>query len=309
MTQKHKTRLFCKPAILRKLVVGLAFLLALSSIIFHTGWGTLSSLGWQNIVALCPLGALEVMLGSRSVIPHALLLLAVMLLVVLLFGKSFCSWVCPIPFISRFIVSKEVKEQERQQRLEASRLALVNYQQQEADGHCDTCRSKRPVLDSRHLVLLGALGSTVFFGFPVFCIICPIGLTFAIAIAIVRLIGFNEPSVSLLIFPAILLIEVMVLRKWCLRICPLSALLSLIATLNKTFKPQVDSQKCLRSAQGEPCSVCSSVCPERIDPHSDLGLRPKTECTRCNRCAEACPQAAIRFPVLLHKPKRDGFDL
>jgi ferredoxin-type protein NapH len=301
MTQKYDGRRFLQPTTLRKIVAGLAVLIVFISIIFHTGWGTLSSLGWQSIVALCPLGALESMLGARAIIPHVLLLLAVMLIIVLLFGKSFCSWICPVPFVSRFFATKDVRLQEREERLEASQLALDNYRLEQKGEHCGACHSKRLPVDTRHFILLGALGSTAFFGFPVFCIVCPIGLIFATGIAVVRLIGFNEPSLSLLIFPTILLIEVMVLRKWCLKICPMSALLSLVSTFNKTFKPQVDADKCLRSNLDEACAVCSSVCPERIDPHSDLGLRPTTECTRCNRCAQACPQGAISFPLLPKK--------
>jgi ferredoxin-type protein NapH len=299
MTQKYEGRRFFKPAILRRLVGGLVALAVVISIIFHTGWGTLSSFGWQNIVALCPLGALEAMLGTRSIIPHALLLLAVMLIFVLLFGKAFCSWVCPVPFVSRFFATKDGKLQERNEQQEASKLAFENHQKQ--TEHCGACKQKKLSLDSRHLILLGALGSTAVFGFPVFCIVCPIGLVFATTIAVVRLIGFNEPTLSLLIFPAILLIEVMVLRKWCLKICPLSALLSLVATFNRTFKPQVDTQKCLRSSQGEACAICAGACPQHIDPHSDLGLQPKIECTRCNRCAEVCPQGAISFPLIPQK--------
>ncbi|MFR1638333.1 MAG: 4Fe-4S binding protein [Eggerthellaceae bacterium] len=69
-----------------------------------------------------------------------------------------------------------------------------------------------------------ALLSTAVFGFPVFCLICPVGLTFATLIAVWRLFQFNEVALSLLVFPAMLALEVLVLRKWCSRFCPLGAL-------------------------------------------------------------------------------------
>ena len=44
----------------------------------------------------------------------------------------------------------------------------------------------RAKLDSRHYVLGGALLSTAVFGFPVFCLVCPIGLTFATVLVVWR---------------------------------------------------------------------------------------------------------------------------
>ena len=70
--------------------------------------------------------------------------------------------------------------------------------------------------------------------------------------------------------------------------------MSLFAPLARRLRPQVKVDACLRST-GEDCVVCGSVCPEGIDPVRDLGRRPLYECTRCGRCAEACPTQAITF--------------
>ncbi|MFR0707830.1 MAG: hypothetical protein ACLSIH_12425 [Eggerthella lenta] len=78
-------------------------------------------------------------------------------------------------------------------------------------------------LDTRHATLLGALGASAVFGFPVFCLVCPIGLTFATFIGVWHLFQFNETSWGLIIFPAILVLEIAFLRKWCAKICPVSA--------------------------------------------------------------------------------------
>lgn len=149
-------------------------------------------------------------------------------------------------------------------------------------------------LDSRHAVLAGTLATTALCGFPVFCLLCPVGLTFATVIALYRFIGFNEPTIDLLVFPAIIVLELVLLRKWCHRFCPISALMSLLAPLARRLRPQVSMEACLRS-KGEDCTVCGSVCPEGIDPVADLGRRSLSECTRCGRCAEACPAQAIAF--------------
>jgi ferredoxin-type protein NapH len=150
-------------------------------------------------------------------------------------------------------------------------------------------------------VLGGALLSTAVFGFPVFCIICPVGLVFATIIAFWRWIGFNDLTISLIAFPAILLVEVLVLRKWCLKLCPLGAVASLLAIPNRLFRPKVDANKCLRS-QGKDCHICQDSCEEGLDPHLNAGLH---ECSKCGQCIDNCPTSAISLPLLVRPKAQD----
>lgn len=57
---------------------------------------------------------------------------------------------------------------------------------------CSSCAEKRAALDSRHVILGGSLLSAAVFGFPVFCLICPIGLTFATIVLVMRLFGLRR---------------------------------------------------------------------------------------------------------------------
>ena len=148
-------------------------------------------------------------------------------------------------------------------------------------------------LDSRHAVLVGTLASAAVFGFPVFCLICPVGLTFATIIGLWNLVQFNEPSWALVIFPVILILEVTVLRKWCSKICPISALVSLLSNLNVTLRPRVKTDVCLRS-RGVDCHACVDACPEQLDPHS----KRIPECSKCGKCVDACPAKAISIKLL-----------
>ncbi len=148
-------------------------------------------------------------------------------------------------------------------------------------------------LDSRHAVLMGTLASAAVFGFPVFCLVCPVGLTFATIIGLWNLVQFNEPSWALIIFPIVLIAEVTVLRKWCSKICPISALVSLLSNLNVTLRPRVRTDVCLRG-RGVDCHACVDACPEQLDPHS----RRIPECSKCGKCVEACPAKAISIKLL-----------
>lgn len=294
MTRKYEGRTFLKPSAIRTCTVGAVVLIVVVGLVFGGGWGTVSSMGFEGIAALCPLGAFESLLGTWSFVPRMLLVLAVVLVGALLVGRAFCSWVCPVPPLARFLSTKRLRARDAAARKNAGRCALEAY---EAGERTPT----KPKLDSRHIMLCGALGSAAIFGFPVFCLVCPVGLTFGLIIAFGRLVGFNEPSWGLLVFPLILVLELTVLRSFCGRFCPIGALLSLLGRFSSTFKPQVDRSKCRRASKGEPCAVCASTCPEGIDPNADVGLVSSAECTRCNRCAEACPEGAIAFPLVARK--------
>ena len=300
---------------------------------FHVGIGTPSAFGIQQISAICPLGALETMAGAKGVMLHPLLLFALVVVLIVLVGKAFCAWMCPVPWLQKFFrpkkraaSAKDAAGREATAQSAAGHDApascgdsAVGSTQAEAaepeETHsacapsaCAACagasacaKALAPVggardgvrLDSRHAVLVGTLASAAVFGFPVFCLICPVGLTFATIIGLWNLVQFNEPTWALIIFPIILIAEVTVLRKWCSKICPISALVSLLSNLNVTLRPRVKADACLRS-RGVDCHACVDACPEQLDPHS----RRIPECSKCGKCVEACPAKAIGIKLL-----------
>ena len=271
--------------LLRTLSVLAVIALVCLGLALHTGTGTPSAWGIYDIAAICPLGAAEAALASKTVVPPMLIALAVGIALVVLFGRAFCAWGCPIPLLRRIFGLKEPKRKRR------------------ASDALDVPAAQRGgAADSRNWVLGGALLSTAVFGFPVFCLICPVGLTFATLIAVWRLFQFNEVALSLLVFPAMLVLELAVLRKWCHRFCPLGALLSLVSRGNRTFRPQANVGTCLHAAHGERCHRCADACPEGIDLHDRAASAPLNECVKCRECADACPVHAITFPFLSKKP-------
>jgi ferredoxin-type protein NapH len=285
---------------LRGILALVLIVLICLGLLFPLGTGTFSAFGFSSIAAVCPLGILETMLTGGDLPLHPLLLLGSVVVAVLVFGKFFCAWGCPTPWIQRFFRSRK----ETTSASDEARGADVDGTSSACAGCHSGCAASRQALpplggardgiriDGRHLTLLGALLSCVLFGFPVFCLLCPIGLTAATIVGLWHLFQYNDATFGLLLFPAIIILELVVLRRWCARICPLSALTSLIANGNRLFRPQVDEQRCLR-AQGVDCHVCVDVCPEQLDPHSPH----LPECSKCHACAEHCPASAIRFPL------------
>ena len=270
-------------------------IVAVLLIALFAGWqtGTLCSVGYDAIAYICPLGALETIFGSWAFVPRVLICLAVVVIVALVFGKAFCSWVCPVAPLSDLLRGRKAREKDECERTQAAHRVLERWSVTNA-AQAEKHKPFRSRVDGRHVVLAGSLASAAVCGFPVFCLVCPIGLTFANAIALYRLIGFNEPAIEVLVFPALLVLELTVFRKWCHRFCPVGALLSLLSRGNRTFKPHVNASMCARHA-GSSCAACAQACPEHIDPCADLGDRSLAECTRCGACVNTCPAKALSF--------------
>ena len=270
-------------------------IVAVLLIALFAGWqtGTLCSVGYDAIAYICPLGALETIFGSWAFVPRVLICLAVVVIVALVFGKAFCSWVCPVAPLSDLLRGRKAREKDECERTQAAHRVLERWSDTNA-AQAEKHKPFRSRVDGRHVVLAGSLASAAVCGFPVFCLVCPIGLMFASAIALYRLIGFNEPAIEVLVFPALLVLELTVFRKWCHRFCPVGALLSLLSRGNRTFKPHVDASMCARHA-GSSCAACAQACPEHIDPCADLGDRSLAECTRCGACVNTCPAKALSF--------------
>lgn len=267
----------------------------------HVGVGTLSAIGWQDISLLCPLGALATMIATKTLLPRAVVSVVIALALILLFARAFCGWVCPVPVVSKIrgIFSKKTSN------TDMTGTGVLPADEQAAlsgCGHsCSSCAEKRATFDSRHVILGGSLLSAAVFGFPVFCLICPIGLTFATIVLVMRLFAFGDVAWGVILVPALLLAEVVFFRKWCSKFCPISALMSLVGKANRTFVPAIDNAKCRESAQGASCEVCAAVCPQGINVrHPEAGMS-FSECTKCRACVEACPTQAITMPFLPKK--------
>lgn len=320
---------------LRALAALAFFLLFLLGLAVHTGWGTASSFGIAEIAAICPLGNLEAMLASKTFLPRALVGFAVFLVVAALLGRFFCGWLCPVPWVEKALSKlrapgrrfglglKESPAASETPRTSACTTTNASSNTASESGKnaprscpsgasCASSSCKDCALASRvkekadqatektpYWILGGALASSAVFGFPVFCLICPVGLTFALTVALWRLFEFNETNWAILWFAGFLVLELLVLRRWCSRFCPLGALWTLASRLNRFLRPKAREDLCTRMTHGVPCTICRDVCPEGIDPAS-VANDPMllARCTKCGACAAACPTGAVHFPFL-----------
>lgn len=298
---------------LSKIVPAVIFVVLAVGLIAGISFGTLSGFGWGEISALCPLGAITTMVSTKTFLPRPFIALVIMLVLVFFLGRAFCGWMCPVPVlkrVGRFFKSARTRKAEDQAKADLDRdIAKYVLSHGKECKSCGSCKQVRKKLDSRHYVLGGALLSTVIFGFPVFCLFCPIGLSFATVLLVWRLFAVGDVTISVLLIPAVLIVELVVLRKWCTRICPLAALMNLVGRFGKSTRPVIDDSKCIETTTGKPCSRCATACVHDINlRHPDFAERTVADCTRCHACVEACPTQAIHMPVIVRRKRADGTD-
>ena len=276
----------------RRALPALVLLMCAVAFVAMVPLGNISAFGWESISAICPMGALSSLLASKTLVPRVLISLVIALALILLFGRAFCSWICSVPFVERILGLRDGD-------CEGGRKVAAGKEKGSCSQGCSGCAKARgKAVDSRHFVLGGTLLSAAVFGFPVFCLICPIGLTFATIFLVLRLFG-GSVSWALLVVPALLIVELFLARKWCHRICPLGALMSLVSKGNRTFVPTIDKDMCLEETRGAHCGRCHAACPEGIDLRNLAGsLVAINECVKCRACVEACPAHAISVPFL-----------
>lgn len=295
-----------------RIIIPVALMVAIGvGFAFNSGIGTMSAIGWKDIALLCPLGALGTMIASQTLIPQAVISLVVAAAAILLLGRAFCAWACPVPIVSKLrdVFKKPASFADEKAAIvtgeanaDAAGDGLTAAEKKALKSGCaacgQMCASQPATFDSRHFVLGGALLSAAVFGFPVFCLICPIGLTFATIMLVMLLFGGGDVTWSLVAVPLLLVVEVVLLRKWCVNFCPLSALMSLVAKGNRTFKPAIDDTVCLETSKGATCDLCGAACEVGIDVrHPERGAA-WSECTKCRACVDVCPTRAITMPLL-----------
>lgn len=243
------------------------------------GWsilqGNLSSSSLFGIVPLSdPYAALQ-MFAAGAIIAGDLLLgaLIVAIFYLLIGGRVFCSWVCPINIITD----------------------LAGYLRTKIE--LGKVQAKQPASrNMRYWVLALSLILSTMLGVAAFEFISPISMVHR---GIVFGLGFGWAAV-LIIF----LFDLFVLKHgWCGHICPLGGFYSLVGrfSLLRVWHTKENCTECMN---------CKSVCPEKqvlhmisIDSQSVLS----GECTNCGRCIEICDDNALNFSLRnLAKTKKTG---
>nr|CRH05564.1 Putative 4Fe-4S ferredoxin, iron-sulfur binding domain protein [Candidatus Magnetococcus massalia] len=228
------------------------------------------------LLSLSPLTALTTTLTS-GVLYGGLVISLVIVVGTLIFGRFFCSWVCPMGILNQFFG-----------------WLLAKYKGEAAIGrnrYQTSFRLKYYIL----LVLL--IGSAI--GVLQVGLMDPIALTTRSMVTTIlpaweRMTGLgpyaNAPIFhgALLIagiFVGLLLVTRWLPRFWCRVLCPLGAMLGLLASWSP-FRIHRDLDKCTD------CNKCQWSCQGACDPQGELRI---TECHVCMNCVESCPEGALHY--------------
>lgn len=276
----------------RRICMLLVLVAVLASLAFDIGIGTPSSFGVGQFSLLCPLGGIEAMLASASFVPVAALSAGVLLLFALIFGRAWCAWGCPAHAIRGFF------------KREPKSAHAADFEQVTCGSSCTKAAKfnlkqslKYIGRDKRTWVFLAVVVATIIAGFPLFCLICPIGLTFGTVGSLWHLIVDKQLTASVLVFPVALAIELVAYRKWCMNLCPIAGLLGVFGQFALRFRPTVNTKTCLRQTGASACEACTVACPEHIDLHSKDTPIQLGACSRCGKCVAVCPSNSVKIKL------------
>jgi ferredoxin len=245
-----------------------------------------------------PLAALSTLIASRAINTFfwpSLLLVAATLII----GRFFCGWVCPLGTIldlsrphirarrTRRVPSKNLKYYLLTIILAASVLSV------NPAGIFDplsiTVRSLTLVVYPLFSVVIsGALGALVRWDIPI------VGPSADAALSAMKatILPFHQGyfflvGLSLILLAGIIALEAVRPRFWCRYLCPLGALLSLIAGVS--FLKRKPTALC------PGCEKCREVCD--TDAFSKDGVFQKGECILTEDCVRECPGQKVVYSI------------
>lgn len=182
-------------------------------------------------------------------------------------GKSFCSWICPIGFISEYIGDFGDKLYKK---IFEKRVKLPRF-------------LDFPLRSLKYLLL-------AFFVYSIFFSMTTSTLKYFLdspynKIADVKMYYFfaEISQFSLIVITALFVLSIFIRNFWCRYLCPYGALLGLISFLSPT-KIKRNTSSCID------CELCAKVCPSFIKVDKVVTVR-SDECTSCFNCIDACTVA------------------
>ncbi|MBL7163016.1 MAG: 4Fe-4S binding protein [Anaerolineales bacterium] len=189
----------------------------------------------------CPLGVAQLIAATGKIIPGLLLAGLIGFSLIVLFGRAFCSWICP----GRWIFNR---------------------------GPVKSSKPWKYRVWAQRAIVGGVVGAAYVCHNPIFCTICPAGVICRGAIA-AGTGGSILPTIGWM--GALVGVEWASGRSFCRDLCPLGAGISRLSRFNPFLKVSNNPETC------QPCIACERVCPEDLNLSQDTDLSTCTKCMEC----------------------------
>lgn len=266
MKEKIKKNFYRKLNLYRNIIqiFSLAFLAVVPLLVINGVYSLIGSMYSYTIFGIDivdPAMAIQSILLSREFTEVLLIGLIIPVLLALIFGKVFCSWMCPFNTLSEYwqkITGKIFKKR---------------------------FRKSIPVVESNPkplyywLILIALFVLSVVVGFPLITFLSAPGIISSEISQIIMGMGFG---IEMILILSIIFVEGLLFKRyWCKFVCPVGGVLSLFR-FKKTFKVVRNEELCNCSGSVKPCSYS---CPLALSP---LRKNLYPFCYNCGECVKIC---------------------
>ncbi len=234
--------------------------------------GNLASSYWFDIVPLSdPFIIMQSWLALGDIAPPALVgALLITVFYMLVGGRAFCSWVCPVNIITD----------------------LAHW-----------CRQRlrippgwRPQRQLRLWLIAMSLVASALTGTIIWELVNPVTMT-------QRALVFGVGS-AWTVMLAVFFFDMLVSRRgWCGHLCPVGAFYGLLGRFSALRVSATNREACTD------CGDCFEACPEpQVIAPALHGRGPATrvivagDCTNCGRCVDVCPDDVFRYGLRNNRP-------
>ena len=220
--------------------------------------GTYISLDVGGLSISDPVSVLQALFLSHHVAPIMLVSVAIPALIVIFFGRVWCSWACPY-----YLMLDGFEALRKKLKLKSLKKPYKK------NIHIKANISRLGIL-ILGLIFVGIIGV------PLLYLISPPSIMSSQSVLLIK---YAYVTAEFILLPILIIIEFFFgYRIWCRYVCPTGTCLSLMQT---KFSMHVEySGKCSN------CNQCVRVCPMMLDPKTES---LSSACNNCGECISHCP--------------------